>query len=297
MELTQILGNTWAIHADELIPLYKLDDHRCILLDSGLPNEQEKLDETLRENGLLPVGILCSHAHVDHCANNAYLQKKYHAKVALTAPEAGMCSSVLSLKCYFLTLTAQEVEEMSSVMLHTPDVLVPSEDGLFTFQGVDFRIIHTPGHSPGHICVITPDDVCYTGDALLSREFLNAKLPYNLCHRAARDSREKLRGMRCAAFVMPHRGVCPPEELDRLIDANNDLLEKRAGEMLALVKQPMTASEINAAACKFYELFTKKTSKGLYLERNIRFMVEYLVETERLVTFCQGGVVYYQQAQ
>ncbi len=297
MELTHILGNTWAIQADELIPFYKLDDHRCILLDSGLPNEREQLEATLQENSLLPVGILCSHAHVDHCANNRYLQQKYHTQVALTAPEAGMCSSLLALKCYFLTLTAQEVEELASVMIHTPDVLVPPEDGPFVFQGAEFHIIHTPGHSPGHISVITPDNVCYAGDALLSWEYLKAKLPYNLCHRAAQDSREKLRGLRCAAFVMPHRGVCAPEELDKLLDANNALVEKRGEEVLALVKEPMTASEINAAACKFYELFTTKTSKGLYLERNVRFLVEYLVETGRLDTFCQGGVVYYRRSK
>ncbi len=295
MELTHILGNTWVIQADELIPLYKLDDHRCILLDSGLPNEREALEQTLLENGLLPVGVLCSHTHIDHCASNQYLQTKYHAKVALTAPEAGMCSSLLTLKCYFLTLTAQQVEEQASGMIHTPDVLVPQEDGLFSFLGADFHILHTPGHSPGHICVITPDDVCYTGDALMSQEFLNAKLPYNLCHRLAQDSREKLRGLRCAAFVMPHRGVCSPDQVDQLIDANNALLEKRAGEVLALVTEPMTASAINAAACKFYELFTKKPSKGLYLERNVRFLTEYLVETEQLDSFCRGGVVYYRQ--
>ncbi len=75
------------------------------------------------------------------------------------------------------------------------------------------------------------------------------------------------------------------------------LVEKRAEEVLALVKEPMTASEINAAACKFYELFTTKTSKGLYLERNVRFLVEYLVETGRLDIFCQGGMVYYRRSK
>lgn len=37
MNLTQIKGNTWAIEASELIPLYRLDDSRCVLLDTGLP--------------------------------------------------------------------------------------------------------------------------------------------------------------------------------------------------------------------------------------------------------------------
>ena len=177
MNLTQIKGNTWVIEASELIPLYRLDDSRCVLLDTGLPGERDELDDTLRSAGLTPAGVLCSHAHVDHCANNGYFQAKYGTKVALTFPEAGMCSSLLTLKCYFLTLSPGTVERESSCMLHTPDVIIPPADGPFSFCGADFRIVHTPGHSSGHVCTVTPDNVCYTADSLLSRELLEAKLP------------------------------------------------------------------------------------------------------------------------
>ena len=105
MKLSQVKGNTWVIEANQLIPLYKLGDGRCVLLDTGLFEEREELEETLLSNGLTPAGVLCSHAHVDHCANSGYFQKEYGAKIALTYPEAGMCASLLNLKCYFLTLS------------------------------------------------------------------------------------------------------------------------------------------------------------------------------------------------
>ena len=35
MELRQVKGNTWVLDSWELIPLYKLDAHRCVLLDTG----------------------------------------------------------------------------------------------------------------------------------------------------------------------------------------------------------------------------------------------------------------------
>ena len=92
MNLIQIKGNTWVLEGVEYIPLYKLDESRCVLLDTGLLQEREELEQALGAAGLTPVGVLCSHAHVDHCANNGYLQEKYGAKVALTFPEAGMCS-------------------------------------------------------------------------------------------------------------------------------------------------------------------------------------------------------------
>ena len=185
MKLSQVKGNTWVAEGRELIPFYKLDEHRCILLDTGLYSEREELERSLLDNGLTPAGILCSHAHVDHCANNAYLQQKYHIPVALTPQEAAMCQNLLTLKCYFMVFSIGQLDLEASCMIHTPDVLVPPEDGPFDFAGARFRIIHTPGHSPGHISTITPDNVCYVADALLSHDLLGAKLPYNLCHRQA----------------------------------------------------------------------------------------------------------------
>ena len=149
-----------------------------VLLDTGLAQEREELEQALLDHGLTPAGILCSHAHVDHGGNNRYFQEKYHIPVALTSREAGMCASLLSLKCYFLLLSPDMVEQDAAGLVHTPDVLIPDGDGPFSFAGAEFQILQTPGHSVGHISTLTPDRVCYVGDALLSREQLDAKLPY-----------------------------------------------------------------------------------------------------------------------
>lgn len=117
------------LEANELIPLYLLDDRRCVLLDSGLAKERDEIEKTLLEAGLEPAGILCSHAHVDHCANNRYFQEKYHLPVALTAPEAGMCSSILNLKCYRLLVSPDAAEQEMSEMVHVPDLILPPVDG------------------------------------------------------------------------------------------------------------------------------------------------------------------------
>ena len=297
MKLTPINGNTWVAEGMEWIPFYKLDDHRCILLDTGLHQEQEELEEALLSAGLTPAGILNSHAHVDHCGNNRYFQEKYGAQVAMTPAEAGMCCSLLNLKCYFLLLSPGTVERESSHMIHTPDVLVPAQDGPFSFLGAEFQILHTPGHSSQHVCVITPDNVCYTADALLSHELLTAKLPYNLCHTMAQASRDKLRGLGCDLYLMAHRGMCTSEEIDGLIDENHALVNRRCREILELITRPMTASQIAAEICGLYELFTRKPPRSLRFERNIRFFLEYMVDSGQLELVCQKGVTYYRPAQ
>ena len=297
MNLTQVKGNTWVIEANQLIPLYRLGDGRCVLLDTGLLQEREELESTLQEAGLTPAGVLCSHAHVDHCANNGYFQEKYGAKIALTYPEAGMCASLLTLKCYFLTLSPGMVERESSCMIHRPDLIIPAEDGPFSFCGAEFSIVHTPGHSAGHVCAVTPDNVCYTADALLSAGLLTAKLPYNLSQGMALESREKLRELGCDFYIMAHRGICPGGEIGGLIDANQALIRRRAEEILALIDRPMTASQIDEASCVLYKLFTHKPRRSLRFERNVRFFIEYLVDAGRLNEVCQNGATYYVRAE
>ena len=80
MKLTQIKGNTWCLDGLELIPVYRVDEHRCILLDSGWRFERKDLEETLEREGLIPVGVISSHTHEDHVGNHAWLKEKYGTK-------------------------------------------------------------------------------------------------------------------------------------------------------------------------------------------------------------------------
>lgn len=294
MKLTQVKGSTWVLEANELIPLYLLDDRRCILLDSGLGKEREEIESALLDAGLTPAGILCSHAHVDHCANNRYFQEKYHIPVALTAPEAGMCSSILNLKCYRLLVSPDAAEQEMSNMVHAPDLIIPPTDGPVRLAGALFHILHTPGHSSGHICAVTPDNVCYAGDALMSEEQLDAKLPYGLSIQLAMESRERLRELGdCDFFIMAHKGVCPGGEIGPLIDANQALVRRRTGEICALIDRPMDFSQICRAVCAQYALLSRRARRALYYERNIRFFIEYLVDRGELAMESRDGTVFY----
>ena len=208
-----------------------------------------------------------------------------------------MCASLLSLKCYFLLLSPDMVEQDAAGLVHTPDVLIPDGDGPFSFAGAEFRILHTPGHSVGHISTVTPDGVCYVGDARLSREQLDAKLPYCLSQRMGMESREKLRGLDCEQLIMAHRGIARREELDGLIDANQALALRRAGEILALIDRPMAASDIVRRVCLFYKLLSHKPRRALRFERNIRFFIEFLVDRGDLVMETQDGVTVYRPAR
>ena len=86
------------------------------------------------------------------------------------------------------------------------------------------------------------------------------------------------------------------EELEVLIDDNQALAQRRAGEVLALITGPMTISEITRAVCGYFKLLTRKPSRALRFERNIRFFVEYLADRGDLVMEARDGVTFYRRA-
>ena len=96
---------------------------------------------------------------------------------------------------------------------------------------------------------------------------------------------------------MAHRGVCSSGEIGALIDGNQDLIRRRAEDILSLVEGPMTACQIDEAACVLHQLFTKKPRRSLRFERNVRFFIEYLVDTGRLAEECRNGATYYVRTE
>ena len=95
---------------------------------------------------------------------------------------------------------------------------------------------------------------------------------------------------------MAHHGICSDDEIDDLVAANDALIRRRADEILALVTQPMTASEIVQASCEHFKLFSKRPARTLRFERNIRFFIEYLVDDGRLEMLFGKGTTAFRPA-
>ena len=196
MELERVKGNTWVLKSWELIPLYQVDDTRCILLDTGTVDQRAELEAALDQAGLTPVAILGSHAHIDHMGSYGYFQKTRGAVLALTLGEAGQLFSPLGLQLQYYNLSlgafGQYPELESAPCL--PDRIILPQEREVTLCGVTFGLVRTPGHTVDHICVRTPDNVLYVGDAMMTGRVLHrAKFPYAFSMKVYLESLAKLR--------------------------------------------------------------------------------------------------------
>lgn len=295
MEIRQIKGNTWVMEDWQLIPFYKTDEHHCILLDTGWAYQQVAIEKTLLENGIQPVGILGSHIHTDHSGNHQYFQQKYHIPVALSYGEAALCYNHLALKAYFSMFDMKTIQEHNWFrdMVVRADEVIGFADTSIDLCGAHFDILHTPGHSPDHIAIGTPDGVLYLGDACLSKgDIESAKLPYFFSIDATLQTMETLKKAEYDVYVMAHRDV--DTDLKKHLDANQEVLTRKLKEIRSLIVHPMTIDQIQMAIAEAMSLKSSNPINAALYARNIRGFVDYLTTHGMIRHFANAGMEYYE---
>lgn len=246
MEIKNVRGNTFCI--DTLmtyIPFYKVNDEEIIMLDTGWAAGEQKDYGSAAKNALKVVGIINSHAHIDHSGNNSYFREKYSCQIAMPACEAMICSSMINLKLYYNTLSMTEITEHLGHMVCPVDFPIADEQTSIKMHGIEFKILHTPGHSTAHICPFSTDDVAYIGDALISHNVMNGAKNAFYASILSEDlkSKEKLYGLKYSKYVIAHKGIY--EDINELIRDNINFYQLRAEKICELDrKKPMTLQEL-----------------------------------------------------
>ncbi|MDO5810914.1 MAG: MBL fold metallo-hydrolase [Methanobrevibacter sp.] len=138
---------------------YNFDSNYCliddnILVDTGAGLNKDYLFSKLRENGVEPDDIetvVNTHCHFDHIGGNHFFPT---AKIAIHREDA------LSIKNKDTLGTSMSVfEEPGNCRVD-----IELEDG---DEIADFKVIHTPGHTRGGICL-------YDGESLISGDTIFA---------------------------------------------------------------------------------------------------------------------------
>ncbi|MBR9648386.1 MBL fold metallo-hydrolase [Clostridium tyrobutyricum] len=294
MIVKNIKGNTFCIDTGmTYIPFYKINDDEIIMLDSGLKKgERRRINDFLEQNNLKIAAIICSHAHIDHIGNNAYFKEKYNCIIAMSECEAFFCSSILNLKIYYSSQSMSEVEKHLGHMICGTDIVISNSQDKVNVCGIEFKIMHTPGHSPGHICIITPDDVAYLADSLISYEVMKgAKMPYAYILKQDLQSKSKLYDLKYSKYIVAHKGIY--DDITQLVTDNIEFYKSRAYRIYDIVEGKMTMQEIFSAVITDFKIPIGSIYKYDVIERMLRSYVEYLYEIGMLKLNIENGLLKY----
>lgn len=148
-----------------------------ILIDTGIKGAGEKLISELQEIGATPENIcliVITHDHYDHTQGLMEIKEITGAPVAIHKDEMDLSVEEKSLKKNESSLIFRMIVKIAGSM--TPeqeikkviaDIEIQDEMDLSDY-GVDAKLYHVPGHSPGSVCLITADNNCLIGDTLFN---------------------------------------------------------------------------------------------------------------------------------
>ena len=283
MELQHVYQNTYAaVGATALMPIYKLNDTDIVLLDTGYAKlDRSALTKLFDGNGFRLKGIICSHAHFDHTGNTRYLQERYDCPAAAQIIEAGISVNPDAYRANYVALTYGKSREFFLEECFIADVIIPADATALDFCGVRFGILQLPGHSAGHIGIVTPDGVAYLGDCLISQsEIDNAKLPTSMFIARDLESKRSLHALDCPAYIIAHKEVLT--DIHDLIDRNISFVQEKEQEILDCLRDGMTFSDWIYRFCKQENILTRNELKFSIVERNFSNFAAYLTDTGKI---------------
>ncbi|HMB54961.1 MAG TPA: MBL fold metallo-hydrolase, partial [Thermoanaerobaculia bacterium] len=139
---------------------------RVAVVDPG--GDSDRLFAYLDENELQPEAILLTHAHIDHIAHCAHVAERYGIGVTVHPDD---------LPLYHHDQMPEFAAMLGARPRPEPERLW--QDGeTAEVAGLTLRVTHTPGHSPGSVCLIDEESRnILVGDVLFQRSIGRTDLP------------------------------------------------------------------------------------------------------------------------
>lgn len=128
---------------------------KIAIIDPGTKNKE--IINIINDFELEPEKIINTHTHFDHIGGNEFLKKEYNLKIAIHKSEKG-----------FLNNPAKNLSDLLGNEIISPEADLFLEDGDMIELGTNqFKVIHTPGHSPGGIALYNKDNkILFSGDTI-----------------------------------------------------------------------------------------------------------------------------------
>ena len=174
--------NCYIVHAE--------GSKSCVVIDPGY--DANTILGRAALLGLEVEAILLTHGHFDHVGAVAALAADTDCRVFLKEEELSLPAAMTAGPLFYTDLY---------------------EGGSLTIAGMDIRILHTPGHTPGSVCLLI-GDAMFSGDTLFAGSMGRCDFPgSNLMD--MRQSLKKLRALPGDYRVFPGHAEATTLEFER----------------------------------------------------------------------------------
>jgi len=140
------------------------------------PPDLEGLAELVARHQVAPVGLLLTHAHLDHEGGARDATLRWSMQAYLHPDDEWLARDPrIQIATLFGSGAPAGVEDQFA----PPDRFETLSDGMvLDVAGVTLEVLHTPGHTPGHCCFLQRDEgVLFAGDHLFAGSVGRTDLP------------------------------------------------------------------------------------------------------------------------
>ncbi|MET8233885.1 MBL fold metallo-hydrolase [Micromonospora sp. NPDC005298] len=148
------------------------DDGSVTLVDCGVAKAPARIVRGLAAMGKVPADvtrIVLTHAHPDHAGGAAEMSRRTGAPVAAHAADVPYAEKGRAPTSDPAVTVGRILSRVAGGRFPAVEVAQPLADGDVLDVGGGLRVVHTPGHSPGHVSLLhEPTRLLVTGDAMFN---------------------------------------------------------------------------------------------------------------------------------
>lgn len=175
--------------------LWDSNSREAFVIDPG--GDAKDIKEALAQDKIKAKYIINTHGHFDHVGGNAELKSESGAPLAIHASDAVLLEDAHEHAVMFGVKTPKQP---------APDILL--EDGAVLEAGaIKLRVIHTPGHTRGGICLYDEaHGLLFTGDTLFAGSIGRTDFPGGSYEEIMRSIKTRILTLGDGVKVYPGHG-------------------------------------------------------------------------------------------
>lgn len=287
MELTKLGEKTYCIQNPTNIGIYKLDDKKVCLIDTGNDKESgRKILKIINEQNWQVECIINTHSNADHIGGNKFIQDRTNCKILSSKTETAIINNP-ELEPAFL-YGAMPLNELNNKFLLAKESNCQVIDNNLP-EGLEYFTLK--GHFIDMIGIKTSDNIYFLGDSIFSEETINKYHIFFIYdvekYLQTLDFLETLNG----TFYIPSH-VKPLTDLKELIKLNKNKINEICNAILNTCQNPITTEEIIKKIFDTYNLEININQYAL-LGSTIKSYLTYLNNQNRVEYFFKDNLLYW----